>query len=132
MNYDDHDNVINLLEFKQRLKRELAEKEAGEWVNHDVFYMGASIVDILGAAGLDQDLHTDAANPKNRSYCIRLTDEAEERLAEGMAAAIFSAVIELRANDVGFDPDKAYEQCLIDARHMILDESYARLFGLPH
>ena len=129
MNPRDPDNVVKLLEFRQRQEGKLVANSVIEQENDGVYYRGASIVDILRVAGLDQDLHTDAANPKNCSYTARLTDEADERMAERMASISFGALAQEHSNDVAFDHDKAYEQCVIDARHMILNESYARLFG---
>jgi hypothetical protein len=48
-----------------------------------------------------------------------------------MAGAMFAAVRDEHLGDSNFDDDSAYEQCLTDARRMLLDPKYSRLIDLP-
>ena len=75
------------------------------------------IADILKAAGLNADLTTTMGDPRNVAYNDPLENPEDEDMAEGMASA-----------SCAVDDDMAFEQCLVDARRMILDEAYARLF----
>ena len=91
-------------------------------------YRGSAIADILRLAGLNKDLSCDTSDPRNAIYCVALC-EPDEGLAELMASAIFGAIRNEHADDPTFNPDVAFEQCLVDARRMILDPNYALLFG---
>jgi hypothetical protein len=48
-----------------------------------------------------------------------------------MAEMTYGAVAEERANDLTFNSDEVYRQCLIDARRMLRDREYWGLFGPP-
>ncbi len=67
---------------------------------------------------------------KNFDYLRPLSIAADEEMANAMADAIYGAVAEERANDdPTFNSDKAYQQCLADARRMLRDREYWRLFA---
>jgi hypothetical protein len=87
------------------------------------YYRGVPIADILKVAGLNPDLTTIMGDPRNVAYIGPLEDSDDEDMAEGMAAASYSSWRELRG-----DNDMGYEQCLVDARRMLCDQDYARLF----
>jgi len=91
----------------------------------------ALLVDILKIDAVNKsDLTSDMTDPRNAIYRVPLP-EPDERLANFMAAAIFSAVIDEHLEEPNFDDDVAYEQCLTDSRRMLLDPNYSRLIGLP-
>jgi hypothetical protein len=90
------------------------------------FYMRRDgIAGVLKAAGLNLDLTTTMGDPRNVAYIGPLENDDDEDMAEGMAAASYSDLCER----YGDDDDTGYEQCLVDARRMLCDRNYARLFG---
>ena len=86
-------------------------------------YKNVQIVAILKVAGLNPDLTTNMGDPRNVAYIGPLEDLDDKSMAEGMATASYSAWREQHGDD-----DMGYEQCLVDARRMILDGAYAQLF----
>jgi hypothetical protein len=86
-------------------------------------YRGVPIADILKAAGLNPDLTTNMGDPRNVAYIGPLEDPDDEHMAEEMAAVSYSAWREQHDDD-----EMGYEQCLVDARRMLCDGNYTRLF----
>jgi hypothetical protein len=86
-------------------------------------YRGIPIADILRVAGLNPDLSTTIGDPRNVAYIGPLENDADEDMAEEMAAVSYGSWREQHG-----DSDMGFEQCLVDARRMILDEAYSRLF----
>jgi hypothetical protein len=84
-------------------------------------YRGVSIADILKVAGLNSDLTVNMGDPRNVAYIGPLESDADEDLAEGMASAMFKG-------DIDTDDEMGFEQRLVDARRMVLDEANAALF----
>lgn len=80
-------------------------------------YRGVPIANILRAAGLNPDLTTSMGDPRNVAYIGPLEDAEDEDMAEAMASAMCEVV-----------DDMAFEQCLVDARRMLMDKEYERLF----
>jgi hypothetical protein len=89
-------------------------------------YQGVPIADILKVAGLNSDLTTNMGDPRNAAYIGPLEDDVDEDMAEGMAAASYGAAC--AAKGVVEGDEMIYEQCLVDARRMICDRDYERLF----
>lgn len=91
----------------------------------------ALLVDILKIDAIDKsDLSSDMTDPRNAIYRVPLSELSEERDAQSMADVIFSAVRREHSEETNFDHDVAYEQCLTDARRMLVDPNYSRLFDL--
>jgi hypothetical protein len=88
-------------------------------------YRGVPITDILKVAGLNPDLTTTMGDPRNALYVFPLDNEADEDQATGMAEMVLGHRLD---HDSADDTEMVFEQCLVDARRMILDEAYARLF----
>ena len=80
-------------------------------------YMGALVVDIARLAALNDDLTCNIHHPRNAIYRVPLSDPNDEDMAIAMADAISAE-----------DPE-IFEQALIDARRMVVEPAYARLFG---
>jgi hypothetical protein len=75
-------------------------------------------------------LTTHRDDPANAQYLVPLEDAEDERLAHGMADAIYGAMAEHFRDDITQEQaDRAYEQALIDSRRMICDEDYLRIFS---
>jgi hypothetical protein len=73
-------------------------------------------------------LHTHPDDPAKAQYLVPLDPEQEE-LAHEMASAIYGAYADQFRDDITQEQaDRVWEQCLIDARHMVCDENYARIF----
>lgn len=87
-------------------------------------YRGVPIYQILRFAGLTADLSTDMTDKRNLLYFGPLENEADEAQAAGMAEAIYGAWL----NEQNAEDEMKFEQCLVDARHMLLDKNYANLF----
>jgi hypothetical protein len=62
-------------------------------------------------------------------YCELLSVATEERDAQMMAEWIYGAVAEEHADDPNFDHDKAFEESLIEARHMLCERDYWKRFA---
>jgi hypothetical protein len=129
MSIETESNVINLLKFRRDRIHRCTMRKAIEEDSRNIYYMGASITDIARLAALNVDLTTDMTVLRNAAYIVTLADAADEDMANFMADACFGAVADQHADDPTSDPEKTYEQCLIDARHMLRDPDYARLFG---
>jgi hypothetical protein len=70
-------------------------------------------------------------DPQNASYLIPFQDDEAEWLAKAMADASYSAVAEQFGDDITQEEaDLVWEQCLIDARRMLCDRDYARIFAI--
>ena len=93
------------------------------------YYKGALIADIARLAGLNDDLTCDIWHPGNAIYRAPLSNPDDEPMANEMAAVIIGAVAEDHADDLDFDSDRAFEQALTDARRMMCEPGYSRLFG---
>jgi len=91
-------------------------------------YANVPIADILRVAALNADLTSDASHPQNAIYRVPLSSADDESLARGMADIVFGAVTEKYADEPGFDSEKAFHQCLVDARRMVCEPDYERLF----
>ena len=96
-----------------------------------MYYMGALVADIARLAGLNDDLSCDIYHPRNAPYRVPLANPDDEHVANEMAAVILSAVAADHADELDFDCDKAFTQALTDARRMLCEPEYARLFGAP-
>ena len=75
-------------------------------------------------------LCTHPGDPANARYLVPLSDPEEEEMAHSMADAIYCCGY---APDFSDDitkeqADRVWEQCLRDARRMLCDENYARIF----
>ena len=67
-------------------------------------------------------------DPANAPYLSPLDREREE-MAQAMADAGYSAAAECFADNITVEQrDRVHRQCLVDARRMLLDEDYARIF----
>ena len=74
-------------------------------------------------------LCTHPGDPANAQYLVPLEDSEQEEMAHGMADAIYGACAENFSDNITKEQaDRVYEQCLIDARHMLCDEDYERIF----
>jgi hypothetical protein len=74
-------------------------------------------------------LCTHPGDPANARYLVPLEDSEQEEMAHSMADAIYGAFTDYFSdNTTQEQADRAYEQCLIDARHMLCDEDYERIF----
>ncbi len=75
-------------------------------------------------------LKTHPADPANAPYLVPLEDRQAEEMAQCMADASYSAAAEEFADHITREQaDKVWEQCLVDARRMLCDEDYARIFA---
>ena len=92
------------------------------------FYKGAAIADLCWLAGLNDDLTCDMYHPRNAVYRNPLSDTADEDMANAMADASWGALEEQRGQEPGFDPEATFQQCLVDARRMVVEPEYSRLF----
>ena len=95
-----------------------------------MYYEGAAIADIAWLAGLDADLSCVTWHPRNAAYRVPLPEPGAESLANLMADAVFGAYVEKHGDREDFDPEKTWQQCLVDARRMVAEPEYARLFGV--
>jgi hypothetical protein len=106
---------------------------------NNMYYKGAVITDILRLGAMNADLTSDMSDPRNAIYRVPLSGAdltgkagcTNEEMALTMADRSFHAVCRLHADDLNFDQDTAYEQCIVDARRMMLDSNYFRLFSAP-
>jgi hypothetical protein len=90
----------------------------------------AFLVDFLEIDAINKsDLSSDMADPKNAIYRVPLPGPSEE---EALIIAIvnYEIVVKMHSKEPNFDDDVAYEQCLTDARRMLLDPNYRLLFDL--
>jgi hypothetical protein len=129
MSIETESNVINLLKFRRDRIHRCTMRKTIEEDSRNIYYMGASITDIARLSALNHDLGTDMAHPRNAMFLFPLADEAEEEDARLIAECNFYAFVWHLPDDATFDADHEYEQCLVDARHMVRDPDYARLFG---
>jgi hypothetical protein len=90
-------------------------------------YKGATIVDIARLAGLNDDLTCNIWHPLNAVYRVPLASTDAEAMAVDMAAATYGAIVAERGEPV--EPEQVHYQCLVDARRMVGEPDYARLFG---
>jgi|GEM_PF-4023706 len=78
-------------------------------------------------------LQTDQRDPANARYLVPLDDPEQEVQARSMADTIYGSAADEALIDGGGHITVAqgveiYNQALVDARRMILDPEYARLF----
>ena len=74
-------------------------------------------------------LRTHPADPANARYLVPLESREEEEMAHAMADAIYCACVDDFRDDITKEQaDRVWEQCLIDARRMVCDKDYARIF----
>jgi hypothetical protein len=74
-------------------------------------------------------LRTNPHDPANARYLIPLADPEQEEMAHRMADTIYSAEVEKFSDNITEEQaDRVWEQCLIDARHMLCDKDYERIF----
>ena len=95
---------------------------------NSLYYRGAALTDILRVGGMNADLSTDMSDPRNAAYLKSISDK-NERMVMLMAGISYSAVRDKRGEDKSFDPDAAFRQCRVDARRILIDPHYARLFN---
>jgi hypothetical protein len=76
-------------------------------------------------------LRTHPGDPANARYLVPLEDSEQEEMANAMADAIYSCGYKPYFSDniTEEQADRVWEQCLIDARRMVCDEDYARIFS---
>ncbi len=90
----------------------------------------AFLVDFLEIDAINKsDLSSDMADPKNAIYRVPLPGSSEEE-AQIIAIVNHGVVVKMHSKEPNFDHDVAYEQCLTDARRMVLDPNYSLLFDL--
>jgi len=90
----------------------------------------ALLVDFLKVDGVNIfDLTTDLSDPRNAIYRVPLSDGREKDVV-ATADATLDFVVAEHSKEPNFDDDVAYEQCLTDARRMLLDPNYSRLWEL--
>jgi hypothetical protein len=78
-----------------------------------------------GCKGSNPDLSVDMNDERNLLYL-----ESIEDLARSMADSICSAKLDGIDGDLTPEQDeKEYQQCLVDARRMLLDPNYMALFS---
>ena len=70
-------------------------------------------------------------DPANARYLVPLEDPEQEKMAQCMADFIFGCgyAPDFDENTTQEEEDRIWRQCQIDARRMLCDEDYARLFG---
>ena len=75
-------------------------------------------------------LHIYPGDPANARYLVPLDDPEQEQMAHTMADATYSCgyVTYFRDDITKEQADRVWEQCLIDARRMLCDEDYERIF----
>jgi hypothetical protein len=74
-------------------------------------------------------LCTHPCDPANARYLVPLEDSEQEKMTHIMADISYGAWVEdLGDNITKEQADRIWEQCLIDARHMLCDEDYMRIF----
>ena len=75
-------------------------------------------------------LHTHPGDPANARYLVPLEDAEQEQMAHAMADVICGAMAEENFSDniTKEQANRVWEQCLIDARRMLCDEDYMRIF----
>ena len=74
------------------------------------------------------DLCCDMRDPRNARYLRPLSIVADEDEAHAMASVVYCSIADDLANDPGFDSDRVYLQCLVNARRMLRDIEYWSLF----
>ena len=73
-------------------------------------------------------LTTHPGDPAN-APCLVPLDSEQEEMAQIMADFMYSACTDhFDENTTQEQADRVYEQCLIDARRMVCDENYMRIF----
>lgn len=95
-------------------------------------YNGVPIADILQVGGLKEDLTCDIWHPVNAVYRKPLPKDGDVAvsMADAMAGSVIDTVAAAHADDPRFfDPEKVFEECLVDARRMVCEPDYGRLFG---
>jgi hypothetical protein len=90
----------------------------------------------LARWALNPDLTVDMRDPRNAKYLEPLPDGDEytdEAMANEMASISYNAFIDMHADTPNFeqffDADGVYQQFLVDARRMLRDREYWKLFG---
>jgi putative DNA primase/helicase len=75
-------------------------------------------------------LRTHPGDPANARYLVPLENSEQEEMAHAMADTVYSAECadHFTDNTTKEQADRIYERCLIDARHMLCDECYMRMF----
>lgn len=110
--------------------------EAKEWQSRvcesgeaNRFASGASFEEMVRLA-INHDFSCDVRNRRNAQYLVPLPDAALEKMANDMATVNFSVVAEEFDDDTTrIEADREFEQRLVDARRMLCDPDYMRLFG---
>ena len=75
--------------------------------------------------GLNPDLSVDMNDERNVLYLDLIED-----LARSMADSVYSAKLDEIDSDLAPEQDeRLYQQCLVDARRMLLDPNYMALFS---
>jgi len=79
-------------------------------------------------AFLSDLLCTHPHDPANARYLVPLENSADEAMAQDMADVNYHVCAEYFTDATTKEQaDRVYEQCLIDARRMVVDEEYMRL-----
>ena len=83
----------------------------------------------VGRLAINPDGSCDIYDPRNAHYLRPLSIVADEKMANEMAAVSYNAVVEQHANQLTFNAEEVYRQCLVNARRMLRDREYWGLFG---
>jgi hypothetical protein len=84
----------------------------------------------LARLAINSNLTCDVRDPRNTRYLTPFSNAERESLADGMACAIYSAAADEFGDDTTqIEADQVFEQFLVDARRMLCDPDYSRLFG---
>jgi hypothetical protein len=95
------------------------------------FLRDALLVNFLEIKAINiSDLTSDMSDQRNAIYRVPLSKPSEEERAQVMADASYSIVLGRHSKEPDFDHDVAFEQCLIDARRLLLDPNFDHLINL--
>ena len=84
----------------------------------------------LARLAINSNLTCDVRDPRNVRYLTPFSNAERESLAYAMACASDSAAAdEFGDGTTQTEADQMFEQCLVDARRMLCDPDYSRLFG---
>ena len=90
-----------------------------------VLYRGIPIINLLKVAGLNPDLSVNMGDPTNVAYIGPLQeDDDDEHMAEQMALVNYDGWIDRH----GREDEMVLEQMTVDARRMLCDDRYMRMF----
>lgn len=98
-----------------------------EWINNP---LATATPEEMVRLAINPDLTTDIYHPRNVRYLFPFLDSGREEMSHAMADVSYSAAAdEFHHSTTQAEADQVYEQCLVDARRILCDPDYARLFG---